>query len=159
MKTFSATPADINKKWYVVDAQDLVLGRMSTEIAKILRGKHKASFTPHMDCGDNVIVINAEKVHLTGKKVQDKVYYRHTGYPGGIRSIKAGKVIEGEHPERVITGSIKGMLGKTPMGRQQLRNLYVYAGETHPHEAQKPEKLDLGAQNNKNKRVRDEQAA
>ena len=154
MKTFSAKPSDIEKKWFFVDAEGLVLGRMAAEIAKILRGKNKPIFTPHMDCGDNVIVINAEKVALTGKKLDNKIYYRHTGYPGGIKSTTPRRILEGKFPERVIEKAIQRMIPKGPLGRDQLRNLKVYAGVDHPHEGQKPEVLDIGAQNPKNKKVR-----
>ncbi|TDI61895.1 MAG: 50S ribosomal protein L13 [Alphaproteobacteria bacterium] len=154
MKTFSAKPSDIEKKWFIVDAEGLVLGRMAAEIAKILRGKHKTIFTPHMDCGDNVIVINAEKVALTGKKFDNKIYYRHTGYPGGIKSTTPRRILEGKFPERVIEMAIQRMIPKGPLGRDQLRNLKVYAGTEHPHEGQKPEVLDIGAQNPKNRKVR-----
>ena len=152
MKTFSATPSDIEKKWVLIDAEGVVLGRLASQIAKILRGKHKPSFTPHMDCGDNVIVINAEKIKLTGKKASDKVYYRHTGYPGGIKERTAGQILEGEHPERVVEKAVERMVTRNRLGRQQLKNLRVYAGSEHPHEAQQPETLDLAAMNPKNKR-------
>ncbi|WP_299617410.1 50S ribosomal protein L13 [Pelagibius sp.] len=152
MKTFSATPSDIEKKWILIDADGVVLGRLASQVAKILRGKHKPSFTPHMDCGDNVIVINAEKVKLTGKKASDKVYYWHTGYPGGIKQRTAGQIIEGEHPERVILKAVERMITRNRLGRQQMKNLRVYAGGEHPHEAQQPETLDLAAMNPKNKR-------
>lgn len=148
--TYSAKPADIQKKWLLIDANDLVLGRLATIVAKILRGKHKAIFTPHMDCGDNVIIINAEKIHLTGKKLAEKNYYWHTGYPGGIKSRTAGKLIEGRFPERVLQNAIERMIGRTPLGRDQLRKLHIYKGETHPHEAQQPEKFDVAALNPKN---------
>ena len=154
MKTFSAKPSDIEKKWFLVDADGLVLGRLAVEIAKILRGKHKPIFTPHMDCGDNVIVINAEKVGLTGKKLDDKIYYRHTGYPGGIKSRTAGEVLNSKFPERVIQKAVQRMIPRGPLGREQMRNLKVYAGTAHPHEGQKPESLDIGAMNPKNKRSR-----
>lgn len=152
MKTFSATPSDIEKKWILIDADGVVLGRLASQVAKILRGKHKPSFTPHMDCGDNVIVINAEKVKLTGKKASDKVYYWHTGYPGGIKQRTAGQIIEGEHPERVILKAVERMITRNRLGRQQMKNLRVYAGGEHPHDAQQPETLDLAAMNPKNKR-------
>jgi len=154
MKTFSAKPSDIEKKWFIVDAEGLVLGRMAAEIAKILRGKNKPIFTPHMDCGDNVIVINADKVALTGKKLDNKIYYRHTGYPGGIKSTTPRRILEGKFPERVVEKAVQRMIPKGPLGRDQLRNLKVYAGVDHPHEGQKPEVLDIGAQNPKNKKVR-----
>lgn len=150
MGTYTAKKAEISKKWLVVDGQDLVLGRMASEIAKVLRGKHKTTFTPHMDCGDNVIIINAEKIHLTGKKTSDKKYYRHTGYPGGIRETDAGKILEGRFPQRVVKKAIERMISRNPLGRQQMKNLYVYAGSQHPHEAQNPTLWDIGAQNNKN---------
>jgi large subunit ribosomal protein L13 len=152
MKTYSITPAEIEKKWLLIDAEGVVLGRMAAEIAKILRGKHKPSFTPHMDCGDNVIVINAKKVKLTGKKLTDKVYYRHTGYPGGIKSRTAQQILEGKQPENVVIKAVERMLPKGPLGRTQLTNLRVYSGAEHQHEAQQPEVLDIAAMNPKNKR-------
>lgn len=152
MQTLSVKPADIQKKWYLIDAEDLVLGRLASIVAKILRGKHKTSFTPHMDCGDCVVIINAEKVALTGKKLEDKVYYRHTGHPGGIKGVTAGKVIAGEHPERVIIKAVERMITRNPLGRKQMTNLRVYAGKEHPHAAQNPEFLDVAALNPKNKR-------
>ncbi|WP_193371255.1 50S ribosomal protein L13 [Pelagibius marinus] len=152
MKTFTATPSDIEKKWILIDADGVVLGRLASQVAKILRGKHKPSFTPHMDCGDNVIVINAEKVKLTGKKTSDKVYYWHTGHPGGIKERTAGQILGGEFPERVIEKAVERMITRNRLGRQQLKNLRVYAGTEHPHEAQQPEVLDLQAMNPKNKR-------
>ncbi len=154
MKTYSAKPADIEKKWYIVDATDLVLGRMSAEVATILRGKHKPTYTPSMDMGDNVIVINAEKVHLTGKKLSDKKYYSHTGYPGGIRETDPARILAGKFPERVVKKSIQRMISRNPLGRQQMSNLYVYAGNEHPHQAQQPEVLDLASKNPKNNKVR-----
>ena len=152
MKTFSARPADIDKKWILVDADGIVLGRMASQIALILLGKHKPSYTPHMDCGDNVVVINAGKVKLTGKKPTDKIYYRHTGYPGGIKERRAGEILAGKHPERVVRKAIERMIPGGPLGRQQIKNLRVYAGAEHPHEAQNPEVLDIAARNPKNKR-------
>jgi large subunit ribosomal protein L13 len=152
MKTFTATPADIVKKWILVDAEGVVLGRLAAEVAKILRGKHKPSFTPHMDMGDNVIVINAEKVKLTGSKLDDKRYYWHTGYPGGIKHRTARQVIEGAHPERVIEKAVERMISRNRLGRQQMSHLRVYAGAAHPHEAQSPEMLDIKAMNPKNSR-------
>ena len=152
MKTFSMKPADVEKNWLLVDAQDMVLGRMAAEIAKILRGKHRPEFTPHVDCGDNVIVINAEKVHLTGNKRDDKTYYWHTGYPGGIKSRTAGQILDGKQPEKVVIKAVQRMLPKNILGRRQLTNLRVYAGSEHPHEAQNPEVLDIAAMNPKNKR-------
>ena len=152
MKTFSATPSDIEKKWILIDAEGVVLGRLASQVAKILRGKHKPSFTPHMDCGDNVIIINAEKVKLTGKKLSDKIFYWHTGFPGGIKERSAGQILEGKHPERVVLKAVERMITRNNLGRQQMKNLRVYAGAEHPHEAQQPEVLDLQAMNPKNKR-------
>ncbi|MQA66515.1 MAG: 50S ribosomal protein L13 [Alphaproteobacteria bacterium] len=152
MKTYSATPKDIEKKWIVIDADGLVLGRLAAIIADRLRGKHKTTFTPHMDCGDHIVVINAEKVHLTGKKMADKRYYRHTGYPGGIKETSPAKLLGGAHPERVITLAVERMVPRGPLGRQQMKHLRVYAGPAHPHEAQAPVVLDVGAMNRKNKR-------
>ncbi|VAV95966.1 LSU ribosomal protein L13p (L13Ae) [hydrothermal vent metagenome] len=152
MKTFSATPADIDKKWILIDAEGVVLGRLASIIAMRLRGKHKASFTPNMDMGDNVIVINAEKVQLTGKK-RDKPNYWHTGHPGGIKSRTTGEILEGNHPERVVTQAVKRMLPGNKLSRQQMTNLRVYAGVEHPHEAQAPDVLDVKSMNSKNTRV------
>jgi len=152
MKTFTATPADIEKKWILIDAEGVVLGRLASIIAMRLRGKHKPSFTPHMDMGDNVIVINADKIQLTGNKGADKVYYRHTGYPGGIKSRTAGQILEGEHPERVVVKAVQRMLPGGKLSRQQMTNLRVYAGAEHQHEAQKPEVLDVKSMNSKNTR-------
>ncbi len=152
MKTFSAKPAEIDKKWVVIDADGLVVGRLAALIATRLRGKHKASFTPHVDCGDNVIVVNAERVVLTGRKRDDKVYHWHTGYPGGIKERTARFILEGKHPERVVEKAVERMLPRGPLGRQQLKNLRVYAGPEHPHEAQQPVKLDVAALNSKNAR-------
>ena len=152
MKTFSATPSDIEKKWVLIDAEGVVLGRLASQVAKILRGKHKPSFTPHMDCGDNVIIINAGKVKLTGKKLSDKKFYWHTGYPGGIKERTMGQILEGKYPERVVEKAVERMITRNNLGRQQMKNLRVYAGSAHPHEAQQPEVLDLLAMNPKNKR-------
>ena len=150
MSTASIKPSEVQKTWYIVDATDLVLGRLATEVAKILRGKHKPTYTPHVDCGDNVIIINAEKVHLTGKKLSDKVYYWHTGYPGGVKSRTAGQILNGKHPERVIKKAIERMLPKGPLARQQFRNVRVFVGSNHSHQAQNPTVLDLARQNPKN---------
>ena len=152
MKTYSAKPSEIEKKWYVIDAEGLVLGRMAAVISRMLRGKHKPTFTPHMDCGDNIVVINAEKVKLTGKKLTDKIYYRHTGYPGGIRTNTAGSILSGKRPEQVVIKAVERMLPRGPLGRQQMKNLKVFSGPEHSHEAQKPEALDVAAMNSKNKR-------
>ncbi len=151
MKTFSAKPADVEKKWVVIDATGLVVGRLASIIAMRLRGKHKASFTPHVDDGDNVIVINAEKVVFTGRKRDQKMYYHHTGFPGGIKERSAKSIFEGRFPERIVEKAVERMLPRGPLGRKQLGNLRVYPGTEHPHEAQKPEALDVGALNRKNK--------
>ena len=152
MKTYTATPADIDKKWIIIDAEGVVLGRLASIIAMRLRGKHKPSFTPHMDMGDNVIVINADKVQLTGKKRDDKNYYWHTGHPGGIKSRTARQLLEGNHPERVVTKAVQRMLPGNRLSRQQMTNLRVYAGTEHPHEGQAPEVLDVKSMNSKNTR-------
>ena len=152
MKTYTAKPADIEKKWILIDAEGLVVGRLASIVAARLRGKHKPTFTPHMDCGDNIIVINADKVVLTGSKLDKKKYYWHTGYPGGIKERTARKLIEGKFPERVVQKAVERMMPGGPLTRQQLSNLRVYAGAEHPHEAQQPEKLDIAALNSKNAR-------
>ena len=152
MKTYSAKPSEVEKKWYVVDAEGLVLGRMAAEVAKILRGKHKPMYTPNIDCGDHVVIINAEKVALTGRKRANKTYYWHTGHPGGIKERTAGQILDGAHPERVVEKAIKRMIPRGPMGRAQFGNLRVYAGAEHPHEAQQPEQLDIASRNSKNTR-------
>ena len=148
--TAAAKPAEIDKKWLLIDADGLVVGRLASIIADRLRGKHKANFTPHVDCGDNIVVINAEKVRFTGRKAGQKIYYRHTGHPGGIKEITAAKVLEGRFPERVIEKAVERMVPRGPLGRQQMRNLRVFAGTQHPHEAQSPEPLDIAAMNSKN---------
>ena len=152
MKTYTAKPADIDKKWIIIDAEGVVLGRLASIVAMRLRGKHKASFTPHMDMGDNVIVINAGKIQLSGNKRSDKIYYRHTGHPGGIKSRTAGQILEGEFPERVVTKAVQRMLPGGPLSRRQMTNLRVYAGAEHPHEAQQPEVVDVASMNSKNTR-------
>lgn len=149
--TVSAKPAEVEKKWLLIDADGLVVGRLATIVANILRGKHKPIFTPHVDCGDNVIIINADKVRFTGKKLQQKFYYRHTGYPGGIKEARADKVLTGRFPERVLEKAVERMVPRGPLGRQQMRNLRIYAGAEHPHVAQNPEILDVAAMNRKNK--------
>ena len=149
--TKSANPATVDKKWVLIDAEGLVVGRAASIIANILRGKHKPSFTPHVDCGDNVIIINAAKVKFTGKKLTDKIYYKHTGYAGGIKSITPQKVLEGRFPERVLEKAIERMIPRGPLGRQQMRNLRVFAGAEHSHEAQNPEVIDIASRNRKNK--------
>ena len=152
MSTYSAKPSDVERKWCVIDAEGIVLGRLASIVSMRLRGKHKPMYTPHIDCGDNIIVINAEKVQLTGRKRADKVYYRHTGFPGGIKGITAGKVLDGEHPERVVIKAVERMISRNPLGRKQMRKLHVYAGSEHPHGAQNPEVLDVASMNPKNKR-------
>jgi len=152
MKTFSQKPAEVEKKWLLVDAEGVVLGRLASIIANRLRGKHKRTFTPHVDDGDNVIIINADKVKLTGKKYNDKIYYWHTGYPGGIKERTARAILEGKFPERVIQKAVERMMPGGPLSNRQLGNLRVYAGAEHEHEAQKPEILDVAAMNPKNKR-------
>jgi len=152
MKTFSATPKDIEKSWILIDASGLVVGRLAALIATRLRGKHKPSFTPHMDDGDNIIVINAGDVVFSGNKRADKVYYWHTGYPGGIKERTAEKILDGKHPERVLQKAVERMLPRGPLARKQLKNLKVYAGSEHPHEAQSPVTLDVAALSPKNAR-------
>jgi large subunit ribosomal protein L13 len=152
MKTYSAKPADIEKKWILIDAEGVVLGRLASIVAARLRGKHKPTFTPHMDMGDNVIVINAGKVQMTGNKRSEKTYYWHTGYPGGIKSRTARQILEGKHPERVVEKAVQRMMPGGPLTRRQLSNLRVYAGPEHPHGAQNPETLDVAAMNPKNTR-------
>lgn len=151
--TYTAKPSEVTKKWFVIDAEGVVLGRMSAEIAKILRGKHKPSFTPNISTGDNVVVINAEKVALTGNKLDGDVFYWHTGHPGGIKQRTMRERLESANPQRVIQKAVERMMPKeSPLARAQLKCLHVYAGSAHPHEAQKPEVLDLGKKNRKNKR-------
>ncbi|UCM85980.1 MAG: 50S ribosomal protein L13 [Rickettsia endosymbiont of Culicoides impunctatus] len=155
MKTYSAKPSQIQKNWWVIDAKDLVLGRLASEVAKILRGKHKPSFTPHLDCGDYVVIINAKHICLTGKKsaLKDgKIYYRHTGFPGGIKETTAGKILAGKYPERVVKLSVKRMITRNVLGSKQMSNLYVYAENEHPHKAQQPEIYDFASKNTKNKK-------
>lgn len=153
MKTYSMKASEIDKRWVLVDAEDAVLGRLAVVVADRLRGKHRPSFTPHMDCGDHVVVVNAEKVRLTGNKRRDKVYYRHTGHPGGIKSATADEILTGRFPERVVQKAVERMLPKTKLGRQQLTHLRVYAGPDNPHVAQQPEPIDLATLNAKNKRT------
>ena len=150
MRTYSAKPGDIERAWSLIDADGLVLGRLAALVAGRLRGKHKAMWTPHMDCGDHVVVINAEKVALTGKKRTQKVYYRHTGYPGGIKEERADKILDGRFPERVIEKAVERMVPRGPLGRDVMRKLHVYKGSEHPHRAQSPEPLDIAQLNSKN---------
>lgn len=154
MKTYSAKPSDIEKKWWVIDAKDIVLGRLAAEVSLILRGKKKPTYTPHMDCGDNVIVINAEHVHLSGRKSDTKdgkIYYRHTGFPGGIKETTAGKILAGKYPERVLKLAVRRMITRNVLGDRQLGNLYIYSGPEHPHAGQNPEIYDFASKNSKNK--------
>ena len=142
MKTFTATPATIKREWCVVDATDKTLGRLASELAHRLRGKHKPEFTPNMDTGDHMVVVNAEKIKVTGNKLEDKMYYRHTGYIGNLKSINLGKLLD-THPERALQNAVKGMLPRNPLGRAMFRKLHVYAGPEHPHTAQQPTQLEL----------------
>lgn len=142
MKTYVAKPQTVEPDWCLVDATDKILGRLATKLASRLRGKHKPEFTPHVDTGDHMVVINAEKIRVTGKKLDDKIYYHHTGYIGNLKSINLGKLLK-EHPERVIQKAVKGMLPRNPLGRAMFRKLHVYAGPEHPHAAQQPKELDL----------------
>jgi large subunit ribosomal protein L13 len=151
MTTYSAKPAEIEKKWILIDATGLVVGRLASLIAMRLRGKHKATYTPHLDDGDNVVVINAEKVVLTGRKRDDKVYHHHTGHIGGIKDRTARSILEGKFPQRIVEKAVERMLPRGPLGRRQIGNLRVYAGPDHPHAAQQPETLDVAAMNRKNK--------
>lgn len=150
MTSYTATPKDIEKKWILIDATDLVVGRLASIIAMHLRGKHKPTFTPHMDDGDFVVVVNAEKVVFTGRKLQQKVYYRHTGHPGGIKERRAVDVLNGKFPDRILHKAVERMLPEGPLGNKQLGNLRVYVGPNHPHEAQAPVKLDVASLNRKN---------
>ncbi len=153
MKTYSAKPTDVERKWYIVDAQGCVLGRLASFVAVRLRGKHKPIYTPHVDTGDHIVVINAEKIAMTGRKWDQKKYFWHTGHPGGIKERTARKVIEGRFPERILEKAIERMIPKdSPLARAQMKKLYIYAGTQHPHEAQQPKTLDIAAMNPKNKR-------
>ena len=153
MKTYSAKPSDVDKQWLLIDADGLVLGRLASIIANRLRGKHKPTYTPHMDDGDHVVVINCEKVQVTGNKARDSVFYWHTGYPGGIKGRSQGAILAGKHPERVLIKAVERMVPRGPLGRRIMGHLKVYAGASHPHEAQQPQLLDVAAMNRKNKRV------
>jgi len=153
MNTYSAKPAEVEKKWVLIDATGLVVGRLASIVAMRLRGKHRAAYTPHVDDGDNVIVINAAKAVLTGRKREQKTYYWHTGYIGGIKQRTAKQIFEGKFPERVVEKAIERMMPDGPLARRQLKNLRVYPGPDHPHEAQQPQALDLAALNRKNMRT------
>lgn len=152
MKTYSARPSEVSRGWYVIDAEGVVLGRLASFIATRLRGKHKPIWTPHIDCGDNIVVVNAGKVALTGSKRRKKIHYWHTGYPGGLKRRTYGALLDGRHPERVLKRAVARMAPRGPLGRAQMRKLHVYAGPDHPHAAQRPEALDFAALNPKNKR-------
>ncbi|MEQ1714435.1 MAG: 50S ribosomal protein L13 [Hyphomicrobium sp.] len=153
MKTYSAKPGEVEKKWIVIDAEGLVVGRLATIIATRLKGKHKPTYTPHVDMGDNIIVVNAAKVVFSGKKYEDKRYYRHTGYPGGIKSRTPRQILEGKFPGRVVEKAVERMLARGPQHRKLMTNLRIYAGAEHPHEAQNPTKLDVAVMNRKNTRA------
>jgi large subunit ribosomal protein L13 len=150
--TVSLKPADVKKEWVLIDADGLVLGRLASIVAARLRGKHKPQFTPHVDCGDNIVIVNAEKVKLTGKKAEQSILYYHTGYAGGIKGRTARERLESAHPERVLEKAVERMITRGPLQRQQMKNLYVYAGAEHPHAAQQPKPFDVGALNSKNRR-------
>ena len=153
MKTYAAKPGEVEKKWVLIDASGLIVGRLATLIAVRLRGKHKAAYTPHVDTGDNIVVINAEKVVFTGKKTEDKIYQWHTGYPGGLKERRPRQILASKFPERILQKAVERMLKRGPLQRKLMRNLKVYAGTKHPHEAQKPEPLDVKALNSKNVRA------
>ena len=153
MKTYVAKPGEVEKKWVLIDAEGLVVGRLAAFIATLLKGKHKPSYTPHVDMGDNVVVINAEKIALTGNKVDDKRYYRHTGWPGGIKERSPRQILESKQPERIVIKAVERMLSRGPLQRKLMRNLKVYAGPEHPHEAQQPEKIPFAERNPKNARA------
>ena len=149
--TRSIKPAEVVKKWHLIDAEDLVVGRLAAIVANLLRGKHKPSFTPHVDCGDHVVIINADKVKFTGGKMTGKTYYKHTGYPGGIKETTPAKVLEGRFPERVLEKAIQRMIPRGPLGRDQMRALHLYAGSEHPHGGTDPQVMDVASMNRKNK--------
>jgi large subunit ribosomal protein L13 len=153
LKTYSAKPSEIERKWWLIDAENLVVGRVSTIIANLLRGKHKATFTPHLDCGDHVVVINAEKVKLTGKKYAEKLYYWHTGHPGGIKDKTAREILEGKFPERILQYAVERMISRGPLQRDIMLKLRIFKGPEHKHQAQNPQILDVAAMNRKNKKT------
>ena len=150
-RTYVATPKDIEKNWFIIDAADLVLGRLASLVAMRVRGKHKPTYTPNMDCGDHIVIVNAEKVHLTGNKRNAKTYYWHTGYPGGIKERTAEKILDGRFPSRVIEKAVERMIPRGPLGRQQMKALHLYNGTEHPHDGQNPETIDVASMNRKNK--------
>ncbi|MEO7563675.1 MAG: 50S ribosomal protein L13 [Sphingomicrobium sp.] len=149
--TKSIRPQDVKKDWHIIDAEGLIVGRLATIVANILRGKHKPSFTPHVDCGDHVVIVNAGKVRFTGNKLKNKIYYKHTGFIGGLKEVPAGKILEGRFPERIIEKAIERMIPRGPLGRDQMRALHLYNGTEHPHGGQSPKNLDVGAMSRKNK--------
>lgn len=152
MRTYSAKPADVTKKWLLIDANGLVLGRLAAIVSGLLRGKHKAMYTPHIDTGDNVVIINAEKIKLTGKKAEQRIYYWYSGHPGGLKEHTPKRTLSGAFPERVVHRAIERMMPKdSPLAREQMKKLKIYAGDTHPHEAQSPEAVDIAGRNRKNK--------
>ncbi len=153
MKTFSAKAQEVENKWVVIDADGLVVGRLASIVANLIRGKHKPIYTPHVDCGDNVVIINAEKVRFTGRKLTQKFYYKHTGYAGGIKEVRADKILGGRYPERVMEKAVERMVPRGPLGRLQMARLRVYAGAAHPHAGNNPATLDVKAMNSKNSRV------
>lgn len=153
LKTYVAKPSEIEKKWWLIDAEDLVVGRVATLIANLLRGKHKPTFTPNIDCGDNIVVINAEKIKLTGKKYAEKLYYWHTGHPGGIKDRTARQILEGKYPERILEYAVSRMISRGPLQRDLMVKLHIYKGPQHKHQAQNPQVLDVGAMNRKNKKT------
>lgn len=153
LKTYVAKPSDIEHKWWVIDGEDLVVGRLSSIVANLLRGKHKPSFTPNFDCGDHVVIINAEKVKFTGKKLTDKKYYWHTGHPGGIKERTAKQILQGKFPDRIIRSAVERMISKGPLQRDIMTKLHIYSGPDHKHQGQQPETLDIGAKNRKNKKL------
>jgi large subunit ribosomal protein L13 len=153
MKTYSAKPSEVKAKWYLINADGIVVGRLASVLAKMVRGKHKPTYTPHIDCGDNVVVINAEKVRLTGRKREQRLFHWHTGYPGGIKHRTSGQILDGKHPERVLEKAVERMLPKeSPLARRQLKKLKIYAGAEHPHAAQQPEVIDIASLSPKNAR-------
>lgn len=151
--TLSLKPAEVNKDWVLIDAEGVVLGRLAALVAQRLRGKHKPQFTPHVDCGDNVVIVNAAKVRVTGNKAEQSIFYYHTGYPGGIKGRSVRQILDGKHPERVVEKAIERMITRGPLQRQQMKHLYVYGAAAHPHEGQQPRVLDVAAMNPKNKRA------
>ncbi len=153
LKTYVAKPSEIEKKWWIIDAQDLIVGRLASIVANILRGKHKTTFTPNIDCGDHVVIVNADKVKFTGKKYAEKLYYWHTGYPGGIKDRSARQIIEGKHPERILEYAVSRMISRGPLQRDLMLKLHIYKGNEHKHQGQNPQILDVAKMNRKNKKT------